>query len=386
MPARVRVCAECGHPNNMIGYVTVLAGALLLPATAVAIAEYLEDEEREAERSLQDRRLLTTAYQDLGAAISDFRAASVRIDGACLSTTPYRCHDELRAGVNDLDRAIDAIGPRLAPFNEYSLRKRDEDVLTETWLRCFVAPYYGTATGDGGRFADLQAVFAGPLCSGGACRPEAAVELSAIAYEIWSGPCEGGVPELSRPLTWFHREAQHIFFDRAPDDLLPPGGELTAVRRIVAASDPAADEPAADDPAADDSTQDATAETRTVAAWAAFNDRDFHRAIAAADRCIATHGAIADRMQASLAQTREPPVGAVDAATKRAIFRHGELNDVATCQWIRGQALRALGSSVDAEQAFDEAVRLRHGRTWDPRGWFWAPGAAVEDSRAEPLK
>lgn len=373
-----RVCSECGHPTNLVGYATVLVSALILPATAVGIAEYLEDEERAAERYLLDRRQLTDAYQQLGAAISDFRAATVRIDSACLSTTPYRCHDELRAGVNDLDRAIDAIGPRLAPFNEYTLRTQGQDRLTETWLRCFVAPYYGTQAGDGGKWGELQAVFAGPLCSSGACDPQAAFELGAIAYQVWSGPCVDGQPEPSRSLNWFHREAQHIFFERDPVDLLPPGGELTAITRITPATDSSGYD--SHPLLTDDPTQ------RTVPAWTAFNAGQLDHAIAQAQQCIDRFGATAELQQDRLAGTALPPVGAVTIGEKHAIFRHGELNDVASCQWIKGMALFDLGRTAEADQAFAAVSRLPHGRTWDPRGWFWSPATVVDDLRATGIR
>jgi hypothetical protein len=131
-------------------------------------------------------------------------------------------------------------------------------------------------------------------------------------------------------------------------------------------------------------------------AWRAFNRGDYKGAIKFADECIENFGKVADRMQEKLSNDKEslPPTGSVSDADKNKIFKRGPLNDVATAYFIKGRSAENLyrkGGSKDpiykemAENAYKAACRYKHGRTWDPNGWFWSPCEAGAD-RLSSLK
>jgi len=122
----------------------------------------------------------------------------------------------------------------------------------------------------------------------------------------------------------------------------------------------------------------------TVAAWDAFNKRDFDTAIADADRCISEFRGSADRDQAQLqeAEAPLPPKGKVSEADKTAIFARGLLNDIATCFFIKGRSAEHLGRKDEAKLAYETAAKYTYARCWDPKGWFWSPAEAASDRLA----
>jgi hypothetical protein len=78
----------------------------------------------------------------------------------------------------------------------------------------------------------------------------------------------------------------------------------------------------------------------------------------------------------------------VSDAEKNKIFQRGILNDVATAYFIKGRSMEYLfrkgGAEMtrhkaDAERAYRQACEVSHGRTWDPKGWFWSPCEAARD-------
>jgi hypothetical protein len=131
-------------------------------------------------------------------------------------------------------------------------------------------------------------------------------------------------------------------------------------------------------------------ETCLKNAWEAFNGQRYSRAIEYCNQCIEDFGRIAHRKQKELDSLKipEPPVGSVSDAEKRAIFNRGLLNDVATAYWVKGRSAEYLyrrgGQHRDnykqmTEEAYKEACVLKHGRTWDPKGWFWSPCRAAQE-------
>ena len=125
-------------------------------------------------------------------------------------------------------------------------------------------------------------------------------------------------------------------------------------------------------------------EPTITAAWRAFNNREYSQAIAAADQCVDALRGEADRMQAQLqgSNAADPPVGSVTSAVRSTILARGPLNDVATCLWIKGRAAEATGQVAVARQAYEAAARYTYARTWDSRGWFWAPAVDARDRHA----
>ena len=127
-------------------------------------------------------------------------------------------------------------------------------------------------------------------------------------------------------------------------------------------------------------------EAETTRAWEAL-EKNPRAAITHADTVIRDFARDANEKQAELASKKAPtpPVGKVDEKARQVIFDNGPLNDVATCYFIKGQALEKLGRTAEAKQAYESACKLTYARTWDPNGWFWDPAAKSCD-RAASLK
>ena len=130
-------------------------------------------------------------------------------------------------------------------------------------------------------------------------------------------------------------------------------------------------------------------------AWSAFNKKDYGKAISFSNDCIDNFGKAATRIQKELdsIEVPLPPTMVVSDAEKDRIFKRGLLNDVATAYWIKGRSSEYLyrqgGAKKDeykkmAEDAYKETCKYKHGRTWDPKGWFWSPFEAASDRL--PLK
>jgi hypothetical protein len=118
----------------------------------------------------------------------------------------------------------------------------------------------------------------------------------------------------------------------------------------------------------------------TSQAWAALDVKAYQRAIVLADSCISKFGGSADLQQEALRESGAPvpPTGKVSAEQKADIFSRGLLNDVATCYFIKAEALVALGRTREALQAYEQTRSYTHARCWDPQGWFWSPASAAE--------
>lgn len=116
-------------------------------------------------------------------------------------------------------------------------------------------------------------------------------------------------------------------------------------------------------------------EQGTIEAWKALNDNHPKDAVASADRVILQFKSEALSIQKELESHHAecPPVGRVTEDQKKIIFKRGVLNDVATCYYIKGQALEKLKDTDGAKEAYESACRLTYARTWDPEGWFWSP-------------
>jgi len=127
-------------------------------------------------------------------------------------------------------------------------------------------------------------------------------------------------------------------------------------------------------------------EVYTAEAWAAFNKGAHEKAMAHATKCVEEFHEAALEMEKDLAKRGvRTPTGAVDEATKKSTFENGLLNDVASCLFIKGKAAEAKGDKKTAVAAYTQALKLTHGRCWDPQGWFWSPAEGASD-RLEILK
>jgi beta-glucuronidase len=98
-------------------------------------------------------------------------------------------------------------------------------------------------------------------------------------------------------------------------------------------------------------------------AWAKQGERDFEAVYKITQECIDKYGQQADKMAQSLNDF--PPKG-----------KEGEyqvMNDVATCYFIRAEALMRQYKEEKAQAAFKKVIeRYPYAQAWDPRGWFWS--------------
>jgi beta-glucuronidase len=98
-------------------------------------------------------------------------------------------------------------------------------------------------------------------------------------------------------------------------------------------------------------------------AWEASSKEDLDNLMKITQECIDNYAQEAHKQQGSLNAL----------ASKDKAGRYSALNDVATCCFIRGEALFKLGKFEEAKSALKEAVVNYHfAQAWDPRGWFWS--------------
>lgn len=125
-------------------------------------------------------------------------------------------------------------------------------------------------------------------------------------------------------------------------------------------------------------------------AWSALKKEDYNNAIKHSGKCIDEFGKQAKRKQAQLEAEKipAPPTGKVNDAEKKQIFERGLLNDVAAAYFIKGKSSESLykmdkiknaSYKEIATKAYESACKLKYGRTWDPKGWFWSPCEASSD-------
>ncbi len=108
-----------------------------------------------------------------------------------------------------------------------------------------------------------------------------------------------------------------------------------------------------------------------TAAWNAYNQNDFARAIELANECISRWEGDAIQQQSSL--TQAPPNGKVTEDEKKAIFVNWALNDVGTAYFIKALSLEKLGKTAEAKDTYTTVTTFPYARCWDPQGWFWSP-------------
>lgn len=122
----------------------------------------------------------------------------------------------------------------------------------------------------------------------------------------------------------------------------------------------------------------------TSQAWAAFEAANYKEAIAAADKCIKSFEASANKDQLRIEKSGKTlATGAVTEAERKEIETNGLLNDVAACLLIKGRSLAALKQKDAARAALEAAKKMTHARAWDPQGWFWSPSEAADEALEE---
>ncbi|MFC1703499.1 glycoside hydrolase family 2 TIM barrel-domain containing protein [Candidatus Omnitrophota bacterium] len=97
-------------------------------------------------------------------------------------------------------------------------------------------------------------------------------------------------------------------------------------------------------------------------AWEVLGQKNWEELFDLTNKCIEEYKDEADTQQASLSEC--PPKGAEGV--------HQELNDVATCYFIQGEAYMRQGKNEKAKKIFQHIIdNYKFAQAWDPRGWFW---------------
>jgi len=105
-------------------------------------------------------------------------------------------------------------------------------------------------------------------------------------------------------------------------------------------------------------------------AWEASYKKDMEKLDYIIGQCIALYGDEAFFLQDSM--TDFPVPGTED--------EYQALNDVATCLFIRAEALMNTGKTDEAIKEFEDIIKqYKWAQSWDPRGWYWS---VVEKSQA----
>jgi len=123
---------------------------------------------------------------------------------------------------------------------------------------------------------------------------------------------------------------------------------------------------------------DYTSSTLATKAWAALTNNDLDAVLAYTGKCLELYEAKAKEMQATLKAANEYPV------EKDKVFGFWALNDVGTCLFIKGEALKKAGKNAEAKEAYEKVVNdFSFAQCWDPQGWFWKPVDAAQRQIAE---
>jgi tetratricopeptide (TPR) repeat protein len=121
---------------------------------------------------------------------------------------------------------------------------------------------------------------------------------------------------------------------------------------------------------------DYRSETLAGKAWGSLDANDLDSVLAYTNKCIELYKDKAKEMQASLK--------GYPWKTKEEVFSYWALNDVGTCLFIQGKALRKAGKNEEAKAAFKMVIdEFSYGQCWDPQGWFWKPADAAREQLAE---
>ena len=112
----------------------------------------------------------------------------------------------------------------------------------------------------------------------------------------------------------------------------------------------------------------------TLKAWEALGKKDYQAVRAYTQKCIDLHQEEARKQQKSLANFPTPDKQSAYAA----------LNNVATCYFIRGEALMQQNKQPEAKEAFQLIINnFGFAQYWDPRGWFWKVAEKSQQSIAK---
>ena len=115
---------------------------------------------------------------------------------------------------------------------------------------------------------------------------------------------------------------------------------------------------------------DMKSETLAGKAWTTLEAGEFDKAIIYVEKCVKLYDAKAREMQTALK----------DFPSSEKSFDYWALNDVATCLFIKGNALRGQGKGKEAEKIFKTIIKdYSFAQCWDTKGWFWKVAQGAKD-------
>lgn len=121
---------------------------------------------------------------------------------------------------------------------------------------------------------------------------------------------------------------------------------------------------------------DYTSSFLTTQAWKALAENNVEAVLAYANKVLELYESKAKEMQGSL--TEYP------WESKEKIFTYWALNDVGTSLYIKGEALKKNGKNKESQEAYQKLVdEYFYAQCWDPKGWFWKPAEAAQQSLDE---
>lgn len=135
--------------------------------------------------------------------------------------------------------------------------------------------------------------------------------------------------------------------------------------------------------------QEVSSKELVAESWEALFKKDYVLLEKLVTQCVDGYGKEADREQASLR----------DFPTQDKIAAYQALNDVATCLFVRIEALVRQEKIEEAKEACRELIeKYPFAQAWDPRGWYWKVAekaqatldklekgiSAIEESQKEP--
>jgi len=98
-------------------------------------------------------------------------------------------------------------------------------------------------------------------------------------------------------------------------------------------------------------------------AWAHLGKREFSETHILVDQCI--------KRYSSLAQEQARTLGSFP--TKGEEENYKIMDDVATCYFIKGEALMREGKTEEAKTVFSDVInKYPYSQSFDPRGWYWS--------------
>jgi len=114
----------------------------------------------------------------------------------------------------------------------------------------------------------------------------------------------------------------------------------------------------------------------TTQAWKALSDQDSDAVVVYTDKVLELYKEEANTMQDSMTEYAWE--------SQDAIFAKWALNDVGTALYIKAEALKKSGEHKMAKKSYQELVNnYYYAQCWDPKGWFWKPAEAAQQSLDE---